>query len=126
MKEKKRPPIRHSSGNDKDYTIFDAVLENLIKKDQKDSARDRLLRYVCSPLNVVSLFMIFLGFVTLVWVGEIIWTDLTFYGKSLSIILFGSRIGENISLGIDMRLIYYLLFGLNLLVWSYAIGYVRK
>jgi len=124
--EKKKTPTRHSSGNDQNYTIFDALLDSLKKKDQKEPTRDRLLKFVRSPLNILFLSMIFLGFVTLVWAGEIIWTDLTFYGKDLFITLLGSRIGENISLGIDFRLIFYLLIGFNLLTWSLAVRYMKK
>ncbi len=126
MDKEKRSLKRHSSGNDQDYTIFDALLEVLKKKNQKESVRDRLLNYVCSPWNVVILFLVFFGLATLVWISEIIWTDLTFYGKDLVLILFGSRIGENIGLGIDVRIIHYLLGGINLLTWSLVIRYAKK
>jgi hypothetical protein len=54
-------------------------------------------------------------------VGQIIWTDITFYRKDLVTILLGSRVGENISLGINMKLITYLLIGFILLVLSLII-----
>lgn len=126
MDKEKRSLVRHSSGNDQDYTIFDAILEILKKKNQKESACDRLLSYICSPWNVVSLFLVFFGLAILVWISEIIWTDITFYGKDLVLILFGSRSGENIGLGIDVRIVHYLLVGFNLLAWSLVIRFAKK
>jgi len=98
----------------------------LEKNEQKESICGRLMNFVSSPWNVVFLVMVFLGLATLVWVTGIIWTDLTFYGKELVTILLGSRIGENISLGIDFRLVYYLLIGFNLLAWSLPLRYVKR
>jgi hypothetical protein len=125
LDKKKRQIIKHPSGNDKDYTIFDALLESLINKEQKESTLRRLLKYITSPWNIVFLSLIFLGLAILTWIGQIIWTDITVYGKILGIILFGSRVGENISLGIDMRLIYYLIIGFMLLLSSLIIRFVK-
>ena len=118
--------VRHHSGNDRDYTIFDALLESLINKEQQESSFSRLLKYVRAPVNIVFLSLIFFGLATFGWVGQIIWMDITVYGKGLYEILFGSRIGENISLGTDMRLIYYIDIGFLLLLSSVTIRFVRK
>ena len=85
-----------------------------------------MLKYVRSPVNIVFLSLIFLGLAIFAWVGQIIWIDISVYEKSLYAILFGSRIGENISLGIDMRLIYYIDIGFLLLLSSVTIRLVGK
>ena len=117
--------VRHSSGNDKEFTIFDAILESLIKKEEKEPKFRRLLKQLRSPWNIPTLSLIIFGWSTLAWAGQIIWTDISFYGKDLGTILFGSRMGENISLGVDMRLIYYVLIGVCLLLSSLTIRFVK-
>jgi len=94
--------------------------------EQKESSLRCLLKYVSCPRNIFVFSLIFLGWVTLAWAGEIIWTDTTVYGKALATILFGSRMGETISLGIDMKLIYYLGIGFMLLLSSLIISYVKN
>ena len=52
----------------------------------------------------------------LVLVGFIIWKDLTYWNKDdIGTILFESRTGQPISLGIGMVVMHYLLIGLSLL-----------
>jgi hypothetical protein len=50
----------------------------------------------------------------LVWVGYLIWNDISFWNKDIGTILFGSRSGEAISLGIGMTVINYVLIGVSL------------
>jgi hypothetical protein len=118
--------VRHSSGNDKEFTIFDALLESLVKKEGKESAFRRLTRQLRSPWNIATLSLIFLGWATLTWVGQIIWTDVSLYGKDMVTILLGSRVGENISLGVDIRVIYYLIIGSMLLFSSLTIKLIKR
>ena len=66
--------------------------------------------------KMVSLLLVALGLATLAWVGQLIWYDITEWGKGITLILFGSRTGENISLGIRMKVIHYFLMGLALLL----------
>ena len=120
-KEKKNKFVRHSSGNDKEFTIFDALLECVIKKEEKQPLIRRLPKQTRSPWNIAIFSQILLGCAILAWAGQIIWTDITFYGKDLVTILLGSRVGENISLGINMKLITYLLIGFILFVSSLTI-----
>jgi hypothetical protein len=75
--------------------------------------RTRLQLRVLS--NVPGLFIATLGSITLAWVGQLTWHDITVWGKDLVLIFFGSRTGENISLGIGMKVIHYFLIGLTLL-----------
>lgn len=118
--------VRHSSGNDKDYTIFDALLENLNKQKDKETSFNRLLTQLRTPWNLSILILTLFGWITLVLVGQIIWVDLTYWGKDLSITLLGSRVGEAISLGIGMKLIYYLIIGLCLIFTSLTIGILKR
>jgi hypothetical protein len=55
------------------------------------------------------------GLTLVVLVGWITWYDMTVWGKDLYSVLFGSRAMELISLGIGVKVIYYLLIGLALL-----------
>ena len=65
--------------------------------------------------NVPGFVLATLGSLTLAWVGQLTWHDITVWGKGLVLIFFGSRTGENISLGIGMKVIHYFLVGLALL-----------
>jgi len=66
--------------------------------------------------NLASLLLTAFGSLTLAWVGWLTWSDMTVWGKDAAAILFGSRTGEAISLGIGMKVIHYLLIGLALLL----------
>ena len=125
-KKDERRPVRHPSGNDRDYTIFNALLENLNKQKNKESSFNRLLNHLRSPWNLTIILLTVFGWTTLVWVGQIIWVDVTFWGKDLFTILFGSRIGEAISLGIGMNLFCYLVLGLSVIIASLTIGFVKR
>ena len=118
--------VRHSSGSDKDYTIFDALLENLNKQKDKETLFNRLLTQLRTPWNLSMLILTLFGWIILVLVGQIIWVDLTYWGKDLSITLLGSRVGEAISLGIGMKLIYYLIIGLCLIFTRLTIGILKR
>jgi len=56
------------------------------------------------------------GSIILAWVGWLVWYDITTWDKDIAQIFFSSRIGEAISLGIDMKVIYYFLTSLTLLI----------
>lgn len=73
------------------------------------------LRRNLRPINVIVLLLIVAGSITLIWVVHLIWKDLTVWGKDFSTIFFGSRTGENISLGIGLQVIHYYLIGISLL-----------
>lgn len=118
--------VRHSSGNDKDYTIFDALLENLNKQKDREPSFNRFLNQLRASWNLSILILTLFGCTILAWVGQIIWVDLTYWGKDLGITLSGSRIGEVISLGIGMKLIYYMIIGLCLIFTSLTIGFLKR
>ena len=71
---------------------------------------------VLSIAHLIGFFLMTSGSIALVWVGQIAWHDITVWGKDLALIFFGSRAGENISLGIGMRAIHYFLIGLTFLL----------
>ncbi len=66
--------------------------------------------------NPPSLFLTVFGSIILVWVGWLVWYNMTTLGKDIALIFFGSRTGEAISLGIGMKVIHYFLIGLVLLL----------
>jgi hypothetical protein len=76
-------------------------------------------------MNLVIAFLIICGSTILAWIGWQTWHDMTTLGKSIILIFFSSREGETISLGIGMRIIYYFLISLALLL-SGLIMLVRK
>ena len=125
-KKDEKKYVRFPTGNDKEYTIFDALLENLNKQKNKEPSLHRLMKQIRSPWNITILSFTLFGWAILAWVGQIIWTDITFWGKDWPTILLGSRIGETISLGINMKLIYYLVIGLFLIILSLTIGLVKR
>jgi len=79
--------------------------------------------------NLVSLLLAGSGSIILVWVGWLTWYDLTVWGKAwnkdIALIFFGSRTGEAISLGVGMRVIYYFLISLALIM-SGMFTFLRK
>jgi hypothetical protein len=74
--------------------------------------------------NLACTFLMVFGASTLAWVGWLTWYDITVWGKDVPLILFGSRAGEFISLGVGMKVIYYFLIGLTLLL-SGALAFLR-
>lgn len=69
------------------------------------------LRWFCVPFNLVTLFLLVLGSVIISGVGWIVWYDVTSWDKGMSLIFFGSRTGEAISLGIGVKVIHYFIVG---------------
>ncbi len=61
-----------------------------------------------------NFFLITSGLIIMVWIGWLIWYDVTWWSKDIFLIFFGSRTGEAISLGIGMKIFDYFLLGLIL------------
>ena len=61
-------------------------------------------------------FLVAFGSIILAWIGWLTWYDMTTFGKDIYLIFFGSRTGEAFSLGIGMKVIYWFLIGLALLL----------
>ena len=89
--------------------------------------RSRLEEYVNLHLirrllpNLASLFLTAFGSVILALIGWLIVYDMTVWGKDISLIFFGSRTGEAISLGIGVKVIHYFVLGLALLFSGFII-----
>ena len=66
--------------------------------------------------NVAGLFLAASGSIILAWVGWLTWYDMTTWSKNIALILFGSRTGEAISQGVGMKVIYYFLISLALIM----------
>jgi hypothetical protein len=75
--------------------------------------------------NLAGLFLIVLGLAILAGVGWLTWFDATSWGKDITLILFGSRAGEAVSLGIGMKIIHYFVIGSALLL-SGSIIFLRR
>jgi hypothetical protein len=66
--------------------------------------------------KATSAFLIIFGSAVLSLIGIITWQEMTLLGKSITQIFLGSRAGETMSLGLDMRLVYYFAIALALLL----------
>jgi hypothetical protein len=79
--------------------------------------------YLKSPLlpKMVSQILALLGSIVMVWVSLLAFYDITVWGKNVSLVFFGSRTGEDISLGIGVKLIHYFILGLVFLIFSFII-----
>jgi hypothetical protein len=74
---------------------------------------------------LASVFVAAFGVSVLAWVSWLTIHDVLTWGKDLSLIFFGSRAGEAISLGIGMTVIHYLLLGAAFLLFGVFI-YTRN
>jgi len=76
-------------------------------------ARARAIASRLSPY-FFDFLLITSGLIIMVWIGWLIWYDVTWWSKDIFLIFFGSRTGEAISLGIGMKILDYFLLGLIL------------
>jgi hypothetical protein len=109
-------------GFDKSTFKHRKINDEIKLRNESMRARLRLSRLL--P-NLPSLFLAAFGSIILAWVGYLTWYDMTWWGKDIALIFFGSRTGEAISLGIGMKVIHYLLIGLTLLL-SGLLKFLRK
>ena len=75
--------------------------------------------------NLAGLFLTVLGLAILAGIAWLAWFDSTSWGKDITLILFGSRAGEAVSLGIGMKIIHYFVIGSALLL-SGSIIFLRR
>jgi hypothetical protein len=75
----------------------------------------RLVKLFSNSLLIGTIFLS-LGLVILVWIFQLVWNDLVFWGKDLGLIFFGSRVDEFIGLKIGMRVIHYFFLGLTFML----------
>ena len=124
MKNSERKETKNPLNTNKDYTIFDTIIETL-NKQKGNPERQNFLRHQITLTNLTDLFLTIAGSIILLWVGQLTWHDLTVWSKNIGLIFFGSRTGENISRGIGITLIHYYLIGLALLL-SAVVMLIRK
>ena len=91
-----------------EYKEFETILEPIEPIEYHQPTNDARLQ------QLTSLILIILGAIILIWIGQLTWYETAVWGKTIQEALFAARTGEAISLGIGMRLIYYLLIGLAL------------
>jgi len=89
----------------------------LLRRNKNRVLAKQIIEPILSTLrtNLTSFLLISIGMVILFWIFWLTVFDATVWSKDISQILFGSRVGQFISLGIGMRLIYYLLISLAFL-----------
>lgn len=93
---------------------YNDMIENPYSKDNASPVlseeKDSMLTSVLKGLwNTIPLHP---SIIILSWVCWLVWYDVTVLGKDLYTILFGSRLGEAMSLGIGLKGIHYLAIGL--------------
>ncbi|NIR86481.1 hypothetical protein GWO13_02485 [Candidatus Bathyarchaeota archaeon] len=64
--------------------------------------------------NIVGSFLTASGLIILAWICCFTIYETTMLGKDIILIFFGSRIGEAISLGMDIKTIHYFIIGVAL------------
>ncbi len=89
-------------------------------------AHSRYLIPLPSFTNFVVALLVLIGSAILLWMAQITWHDITVWNKSISMIFFGSRTGENISQGIGLKVIHYLLISFGLLISSSLIFFYSR
>lgn len=92
---------------------------------QKNSIFQNSFLSIFKPYNLIVLFLVISASLVLAWVGWLTWIDITVWSKDIGTIFFGSRTGENISLGIGMTVFYYFSIGILLLAAGMTL-FLRK
>lgn len=82
--------------------------------------------YTGPLIKLIALISTILGSIILTIVGWITYSDVTVWGKNITTIFFGSRVGEFISLGLDVKLITFLLIGITLVVIGFSVYFSKK
>jgi hypothetical protein len=82
------------------------------KKQETIISKQHILPDFKTPQRLITLIPATLGSIILAWIGWLIWYDTTVWNKNILAILFSSRTGEAMSLGIGMRGIHYFIIGL--------------
>ena len=102
------------------------IRDENIESPEKNSQVTRKLKLFFTPLNVVILTLAALGFLALIQFGIVMLTDIIFWGKDINLIFFGSRVGENISLGIGLKIIHYYLIGIILIFSAIVLLFLKR
>ena len=89
----------------------------LLRRNKNRVVAKQILEQILATLrtNLTSFLLIAIGMVILFWIFWLAIYDATVWSKDITEILFGSRVGQSISLGIGMSVIHYLLISLAFL-----------
>ena len=114
--------------------MFNLNFHSTKKKSRKENFEvsqekpilSRELKLFLKPFNVIIISLIVIGLIAFIQVGTIVWKDITVWGKDINLIFFGSRTGENISLGIGLQIIHYYVIGIILIFLAIVLVLVRR
>lgn len=115
-----RPLIIETIQSSKNGKIveFTYKIEELDYQEKAEAPLEEIIEFLVSPnllWRLPGLFLAILGLLTLIWIGHLMLYELLVWSKPLDLILFNSRLGEPIDLGIGMKVINYFVIGLALL-----------
>jgi hypothetical protein len=110
------------------------IFHHSMKKSRKESIEQtkekpnllKELKLNLTLFNTVIISLIVVGSLLLIQVGVVMWKDVTVWGKDFSLIFFGSRTSENISLGIGLQIIHYYLIGILFLFSAIILFFSKK
>lgn len=108
------------------HRIASGLPNRIPRMNLKKFGSSGLSKNFFSPQNLVALLLLDVGVAILVWVGNLLWIDVTVWGKDIALILFGSRTGEAVSLGIGMTVFYHMIIGATFLCTSITLIKSRK
>ena len=108
------------------YSTVKKIGKNNVEPQKQKTGLLKELKIYFTPFNVVIISLIVVGSMTLYQVGFVMWKDMTLWGKDLSLIFFGSRTGESISLGIGLQLVHYYLIGILLLFSAILLLFLKR
>jgi hypothetical protein len=83
------------------------------------------LNFLRSLPNLITLSLVVSGLFLLAWVIQLTWIDISVWNKDIGTILVGSRTNEQISLGIGMTVMNYLLIGVALIAVG-SVVFIKK
>ena len=98
---------------------------NTQRQSEKSGVLKEIKKYF-TIFNVVIVLFIVVGSIFLIQFGFVVWNDVTVWEKDFGSIFFGSRTGENISLGIGMKVIHYYLIGIPLLSLAVVLLFLKR
>ena len=107
------------------YSNMKKIGKKNIEQQPEKSGLLKELKIYFTLFNVVTISLLVVGSMALFQVGSVMWNDVTVWGKDFSLIFFGSRAGESISLGIGLQIIHYYLIG-TLLLFSAIVLLFQK
>jgi hypothetical protein len=93
---------------------------------KENSRLSRELKLIFTPFNVIIISLIALGSIALIQVFNVIWKDIVVWEKDINLIFFGSRAGENISLGMGLQIIHYYLLGITCIFSAILLFFLQK